>query len=50
MKVEDDKMQTLDSNIEVLENFKDTKVEREENLNRQAIRTGKLKKDLADLK
>ena len=50
MQAKGDEMQTLDSNLEVLNNFKDTKTIREENLEKQAARVGKLNKELDALK
>jgi hypothetical protein len=45
-----DQMQTLDSNLEVLNNFKDSKQAREENLKRESRRYEMLKRELEMLK
>ena len=45
-----DQMQALDSNLEVLNNFKDSKQIREENLKRESKRYEMLKRELEMLK
>lgn len=50
MQTKGDEMQTLDSNLDVLNNFKDTKTSREDNLNKQAQRCDRLHRELDTLK
>ena len=50
MQSKGEEMTTLDSNLDVLNNFKDTKTTREDNLNKQAQRCDRLHRELDALK